>query len=82
MSWADMPNRDDAPRRGGAAESGKVDFDRDFVDLRRRGRHLIAEIVRLSRQLSDLQNLIRARQGAGDGPHGGAASGRERRATR
>ncbi|WP_144120092.1 hypothetical protein [Catellatospora sichuanensis] len=75
MSWADKPNWNDVPRRAGAAEPARRDFDGDFADLRRRGRHLIAEILRLSRQLADLQQVIGSRNGTPGGPQGGNASG-------
>ncbi|MEU8076264.1 hypothetical protein AB0B31_12535 [Catellatospora citrea] len=73
MSWADKPNGNDMARRAGASRS---DFDGDFAALRQRGRHLIAEIVRLSRQLTDLQQAIGSRRGA---PGRGSVSGGEPR---
>ena len=76
MSWADKPNWNDMPRRAGMAEP--ADFDGDFADLRLRGRHLIAELVRLSRQLADLQKAIRSRRGAPGRPQGSVSGGEPR----
>ncbi|GIG02686.1 hypothetical protein [Catellatospora citrea] len=75
MSWADKPNSNDMARRAGAARG---DFDGDFAALRQRGRHLIAEIVRLSRQLTDLQQAIGARRGAPGRPRGSVSGGEPR----
>lgn len=77
MSWADKPTWNDMPRRAGTAEP--ADFDGDFAVLRQRGRHLIAELVRLSRQLADLQKAIRSRHGAAGGSRGSSVSGGEPR---
>ncbi|MEV4411893.1 hypothetical protein [Catellatospora sp. NPDC049609] len=74
MSWADMSPRKDVSRHAGAAEQGHVDFDSDFADLRHRARHLIAEIVRLSRQLADLQKTIRSRPGHAGRSRDGASA--------
>ncbi|MEU7826322.1 hypothetical protein [Catellatospora sp. NPDC049133] len=74
MSWADKPNGNETLRRAGTA-----DFDGDIAVLRQRGRHLIAELVRLSRQLADLQKAIRSRHGAVGGSRGSSASGGEPR---
>lgn len=77
MSWADKPNWNDTPRRAGTVD--RTDFDGDFAVLRQRGRHLIAELVRLSRQLADLQKAIRSRHGAVGGSRSGSVSGGEPR---
>ncbi|GAA2366639.1 hypothetical protein Cme02nite_29870 [Catellatospora methionotrophica] len=77
MSWADKPNGHDWSRRAGTAEP--ADFDGDIAVLRQRGRHLIAELVRLSRQLADLQKAIRSRRGATGVSRGGGFSGGEPR---
>lgn len=61
MSWADMPPRNDVSRRARPAGQRRTDFDGELADLRQRARHLIAEIARLSRQLTDLQKTIRSR---------------------
>ncbi|GAA1363023.1 hypothetical protein [Catellatospora chokoriensis] len=78
MSWADRPNGNDMARRAGTAGPARGDFDRDFAALRLRGRHLIAEIVRLSRQLTDLQQAIGSRRGAPGGPRGSVSGGEPR----
>ncbi|BCJ75482.1 hypothetical protein CS0771_50260 [Catellatospora sp. IY07-71] len=74
MSWADMPPRNDVSRRARPADQRRTDFDGEFADLRLRARHLIAEIGRLSRQLTDLQKAIRARNGGAGGHRDGASA--------
>lgn len=78
MSWADKPNGNDMARRAGTAGPTPGDFDGDFAALRQRGRHLIAEIVRLSRQLTDLQKAIGSRRGAPGRPQGSVSGGEPR----
>ncbi|GAB4058437.1 hypothetical protein [Catellatospora paridis] len=77
MSWADKPIGNDMARRAGATPT-RGDFDGDFAALHQRGRRLIAEIVRLSCQLTDLQQAIGSRRGAPGRPRGSVSGGEPR----